>query len=143
LNTGLAAYFGTELGRSKAENGPAGSLAFAAEKPDPTTPTGAAAEVAMNRRIGEDWNEANRRQWNQPRQNAGGAETATPENRENRQPWNGSGEPQELGQVIDGGSRRKVADGILGDVPRNRSIGDEINRLNRERCGQSQLLHGK
>ncbi len=138
--TGLGNYarersenFGNELGKSRSEAGPAGSIAFTTT-PDLITPEGARAEVNANREIGERWNAENRRR-------AGQEELPTDardEEPETRKPWHGSGTPQEAGQVIDG-RRRKVADGVLGDLPRNRSIGEDWNRRLRKLHGQPEL----
>ncbi len=53
-----------------------------------------------------------------------------------------SGEPQEAVLTI-ADRRRRVADGILGDIPKNRRIGDEMNARHREMYGQPKLLHGQ
>jgi hypothetical protein len=117
-------------------------LAFTAEKPDPTTPEGALAERNANRQIGERWNAENRKRAGQevlvPQTDA--VENARSPEYDKDDEINpdgsiGHGKPNSA----DGRSRRKFADGILGDLIRNRSFGEDWNQRLREMHGQPKL----
>lgn len=130
--TGLRGYFGGELGKSTAEAGPAGALAFTAPSADPE---GARSDVPENIRRGAQMTRELEQLWGKPRSN----ELPTDEARDSE---NRGEPPQEAGIVI-GDPRHTVADGTLHDLLRNRSIGDTINAQNRVRNNQPALLHGQ